>query len=399
MGQRHRATMKLAYLDAFSGISGDMTLGALVHLGVPIQVLRDTAAALRLGDVDVTAATQERNGIRCIKVSVVDREQDRRHGHRTYTDICALLDGASLAATVRERARAIFRVLAEAEGRVHGAAPEAVHFHEVGAVDSLVDIVGAAVGFDHLGIDTLYASPLPLGRGSVRTEHGVLPVPGPATVELLRGWPVRLLDGDAELVTPTGAAIVAALASPGPPPELRITGVGYGCGDRVLADRPNVLRIVTGEPVVAPRADEVVCLEANVDDLNPELFEHVMGRLFAAGARDVSLTPIQMKKNRPGTLLQVLGDPVDLDTLAGIVFQETSTIGIRHHLLRRLVLPRESVEVETRYGRVAVRVARAPDGTPNVAPEYESCRRAAEARGVPLKVVYQAAIVAFASTH
>jgi len=389
--------MTLAYLDAFSGISGDMTLGALVHLGVPIEVLRETAAALRLGDVDVTAATQERNGIRCIKVSVVDREQDRRRGHRTYTDICALLDGASLAAAVRARARAVFRALAEAEGRVHGSAPEAIHFHEVGAVDSLVDIVGAATGFEHLRIDTLYASPLPLGRGAVRTEHGVLPVPGPATVELLRGWPVRLPDGDTELVTPTGAAIVAALARPGPPPELRITGVGYGCGDRVLADRPNVLRIVTGEPVVTPRGDEVVSLEANIDDLNPELFEHVMARLFAAGARDVSLTPMQMKKNRPGTLLRVLADPPDLDALAAIVFQETSTLGIRHHRMQRLVLPRETVEVETRYGRVAVRVARAPDGTPNVAPEYESCRSAAEQHGVPLKVVYQAAIMAFAS--
>ncbi len=389
--------MTLAYLDAFSGISGDMTLGALVHLGVPIQTLRDIAAALRLGDVDVTAATQERNGIRCIKVSVVDREHDRRQGQRSFTDICALLDGASLPGAVRARARAVFRALAEAEGRVHGSAPEAVHFHEVGAVDSLVDIVGAAAGFDHLGIDTIYASPLPLGRGSVRTQHGVLPVPGPATVELLRGWPVRLPDGDSELVTPTGAAIVAALTRPGPPPELRITGVGYGCGDRLLADRPNVLRIVTGEPVIAPRGDEVVCLEANVDDLNPELFEHVMARLFAAGARDVSLTPIQMKKNRPGTLLRVLGDPGDLDALAAIVFQETTTLGVRHHLLRRLVLARETVEVETPYGRVAVRVARAPDGTPNVAPEYESCRSAAQRHGVPLKIVYQAAIVAFAA--
>jgi hypothetical protein len=225
----------------------------------------------------------------------------------------------------------------------------------------------------------------------------VLPVPGPATVELLRGWRVRLPDEDAELVTPTGAAIVAALARPGPPPDFRIAGVGYGCGDRILPDRPNVLRIMIGEPVVAPRGDEVVCLEANLDDLNPELFDHVMTRLFAAGARDVSLTPIQMKKNRPGTLLRVLGEPADLEALAAIVFRETSTTGIRHHLLRRLVLPRESVEVETRYGPIVVRVARAPDGTPNVAPEYESCRSAAQRHGVPLKLVYQAAVVAFGS--
>jgi uncharacterized protein (TIGR00299 family) protein len=373
-----------------------MTLGALVHLGVPIDVLRGAVAALGLGDVEVTAAPQERNGIRCMKVAVVDREAEHRHGHRPYVEVRALLYGAPLGAAVRERAQAIFRVLAEAEGHVHGVPPEAVHFHEVGAVDSLVDVVGTALGFDHLGVDAIHASPLPLGRGSVQTRHGLLPVPSPATVEVLRGRAaVRLEDGAAELVTPTGAAIVAALARPGPPPELRIAGVGYGCGDRILPDRPNVLRIIVGEPAVATGHDEIVSLETNVDDLNPELFDHVMARLFAAGARDVSLTPIQMKKNRPATLLRVLGDPADTDALAAIVFQETSTLGIRYHRMHRLTLPRQTVEVETRYGRVSVRVARAPDGTPNVAPEYESCRRAAEARGVALKLVYQAAVAAY----
>jgi uncharacterized protein (TIGR00299 family) protein len=387
--------MTIAYFDAFSGIAGDMTLGALVQLGVPVEELQMLTTTLSLSGVEVTATDREVNGIQGIKVSVVDHQPASRSGHRSFTEIRTMLVAARLEATVRDRAQAVFAALAEAEGRVHGVEPEAVHFHEVGAVDSLIDIVGTAVGFDRLGIDEMYASTLPLGTGTVATQHGFLPIPAPATLELLRGWPVRTDDSDVELVTPTGAAIVAALARPGRPPDLRITGIGYGCGDRVLADRPNVLRVVLGEPVLSPGRGEVVCIEANIDDLNPELFEHAMGRLFDAGARDVFLTPIQMKKSRPATLLRVIGDPVDRDRLAEVVFQETSTIGVRYSTLCRLTLGRESVNVETRYGTVALRVARAPDGTPNVAPEYESCRRAAEAGGVPLKLVYQAAIAAY----
>jgi uncharacterized protein (TIGR00299 family) protein len=387
--------MRVAYFDAFSGMSGDMTLGALVHLGVPIETVRTVTSALSLSGVELEATRREVNGIQSVKVSVVDRKPGGRERHRSFAEIRSMLAAAPLTAGVRDRAQAIFATLAAAEGRVHGVAADAVQFHEVGAVDSLIDIVGTALALEHLAVDELHVSALPLGRGTVATRHGVLPVPAPATVELLRGWPVRLEDGEAELVTPTGAAIIAALARPGPPPDLRIVGVGYGCGDRVLADRPNVLRVILGEAVVAPGQDEVVCLEANIDDLNPELFEHAMDRLFAAGARDVFLAPIQMKKNRPATLLRVLGDPADRDRLAAIVFQETSTIGIRYSTLRRLTLGREIVHVETRYGTLAVRVALAPDGTPNVAPEYESCRRAADEHGVPLKVVYQAAITAY----
>ncbi len=387
--------MHIAYFDTFSGIAGDMTLGALVHLGVPIERVREAVNALSLTHVDVDATPHLVNGIQGIKVRVEDRAPERRGGHRTPADIQSLLDAAALAPAVRERAQRVFAVLADAEGRVHGVPPERVHFHEVGAVDSLVDIVGTAVALDHLGIDEIYVAPLPLGSGTVATRHGVLPVPAPATVELLRGWPVRPEDGETELVTPTGAAIVAALATPGRPPDMRILRTGYGCGDRVLADRPNVLRVVLGEPVVATGSDEILCIEANVDDLSPELFEHAMEQLFAAGARDVFFTAIQMKKNRPATLLRVLGDPADRDRLAAIIFRETSTIGVRYATQRRLTLERETRHVETRYGTVAVRVARAPDGTTNAAPEYESCREAAAARGVPLKVVYRAAIAAF----
>jgi len=387
--------MTVAYFDAFSGISGDMTLGALVHLGVPIEEVQAVATAFSLSGVEVVAAHREVHGIRGMKVSVVDHEPASRGGCPSFGEIRAMLATAPMKARVREGAQRIFAALAAAEGRVHGVASEEIHFHEVGAVDSLIDIVGAVVALDYLGIEEIYVSTLPLGRGSVATEHGILPVPAPATLDLLRGWPVRPGDGDAELVTPTGAAIVAALARPGRPPELRIAGVGYGCGDRALTDRPNVLRVVLGEPVVVAGRDEVVCIEANIDDLNPELFGHATEQLFAAGARDVFLTPIQMKKGRPATLLRVLGDPTDLDRLAAVIFNETSTIGVRHSTMRRLMLEREAVNVETRYGTVAVRVARAPDGTPNIAPEYESCRRAAAAHRVPLKLVYQAAIAAY----
>jgi uncharacterized protein (TIGR00299 family) protein len=387
--------MNIAFFDTFSGISGDMTLGALVHLGVPIEHIRSVADALSLADVAIDAEPRTLNGIVGTKVRIVDRAPDSRGGHRAYAEIRALLDAAPLSSTVRARSQRVFATLAEAEGRVHGVPAARVHFHEVGAVDSLIDIVGTAAGLDHLDIDDIYVGPLPLGRGTVNTQHGALPIPAPATIELLRGWSVRPDDGDTELVTPTGAAIVAALATPGAAPAMCVRGTGYGCGDRVLSDRPNMLRIVLGEVIAEAAHDEVVCLEANVDDLPPELFEHAMEQLFAAGARDVFFTAIQMKKNRPATLISVLGDPADRDRLAGIIFRETSTIGVRYALQRRAILARETQTVETPYGPVAVRVARAPDGTINAAPEYESCRQIAETQRVPLKLIYRAAIAAY----
>jgi hypothetical protein len=303
-----------------------------------------------------------------------------------------------LAAPVKERAAAIFARLAEAEGKVHGVDPESVEFHEVGAVDAIVDVVGAALGLVHFGIDAVYVSPLPMGQGRVTAAHGVLPVPGPAVTELVRGRPVRFEDGAAELVTPTGAAIVAALARPEPVPEMRISAVGYGAGSRTLADRPNLLRLVIGEPVVAPGTDDIVVLETNIDDLNPQVYEHVLDRLLAAGARDAFLVPVVMKKSRPGTMLRVLASPTDRERLEAIVFAETSTIGVRWTTWRRTTLAREERTVETPYGPVRVKIARAPDGTANVAPEFEDCRRIATSSGVPLKLVHQAALVAALGT-
>jgi uncharacterized protein (TIGR00299 family) protein len=395
--------VKVAWLDAFSGISGDMTVGALLHLGLPLDAVRDAIATLDLHGVEVDAERVARSGIGAVKFHVrvhghqPDTERAHHvhpHVHRAYADIRALLAGSRLPEAVRTRALGVFAALAGAEGRVHGVPTEQVEFHEVGALDAIVDVVGAALGFVHLGIEVIHAAPLPLGQGRVRTAHGPLPVPAPAVVELLRGRAVRPEDGAAELVTPTGAAIVAALAHPGPVPELRIDAVGYGAGDRVLPDRPNLLRIVVGEPIVDPARDEVVVLEATIDDLNPEIYEHVLERLLAEGAREAFLVPVVMKKSRPGTMLRVLVTPADRERLAAIVFAETSTIGLRYTTWQRTVLPREERTVETPYGAVRVKVARAPDGTPNLAPEFEDCRRLARERGVPLKLVHQAALAA-----
>ena len=393
--------MRIAYFDTFSGISGDMTVGALLDLGLPLDAVRAAVRVLALRDVEVSSERVARSGIGATKfhVRVGGRHPDiphpaHGHAHRPYVEIRSLLEGSRLAEPVKQTALAIFRRLAEAEGRVHGVPVDAVEFHEVGALDAIVDVVGTALGIVELAIDAVHVGPIPLGQGRTVSAHGALPVPPPAVVELLRGRPVRLEDGALELVTPTGAAIVAALARPEPVPELRVAAVGYGAGDRTLTDRPNLLRILVGEPAVAVGADDVVVLEATIDDMSPQLYEHVLERLLAAGARDAFLVPIIMKRSRPATLLRVLAAPADRERLAGILFAETSTIGLRYTTWQRMVLPREERTVETAYGAVRVKLARAPDGTLNVAPEFEDCRRIATERGVPLKVVHQAALAA-----
>lgn len=392
---------RILFLDAFAGISGDMTVGAMLALGVELERLRTELAALPVGGYALRAGDKLVHGIRACKFDVDLDASPPSHGHghehvhRAYADIRAMLGNSTLRPRVRETALAIFARLAEAEARVHGVAVDAVTFHEVGAVDSIVDIVGAAIGLAALEIDTVYVSTLPLGSGTVRSQHGVIPVPAPATVELLRGFPVRIGDGIGELVTPTGAAIVATLARPGAAvPPLSVERVGYGAGTRTLADRPNLLRALLGSAAATVGGDELVEIATNIDDSSPELYEHVMERLFAAGARDVWLSPAQMKKNRPGTILHVLAEPAGRDALASIILRETSAIGVRFHPVQRLVLPREERTVGTEYGAVRVKIAHAPDGTINVAPEYDDCRRIARERGVALKSVYQAALAA-----
>jgi pyridinium-3,5-bisthiocarboxylic acid mononucleotide nickel chelatase len=384
--------MKSVYVDAFSGISGDMMVGALLHLGVSLETLRAELSKLPLSGYHLHQTGREQSGIQAVKFHV--EVHDPLH-ERSFRAIAQMIRDSTLHPPIKETALRIFTVLAEAEGRVHGVATDAVHFHEVGAIDSIVDIVGTAVGLQSLGIERVYVSPLPMGTGLVPSRHGVLPIPGPATVELLKGWPVRFEDGGAEMVTPTGAAIVAAVGHRGTLPPMQVSAVGYGAGERTLPDRPNLLRIILGEVVADTRDEQLLVLETNIDDLNPELYEYVMERLFAEGARDVVLAPIQMKKNRPGILLWVLCDPGEREKLSRVIFAETSTLGIRSYPVTRTALRRETKEVSTAYGTVRVKVAYTPDGRMNLAPEYEDCKRLARERAVPLKLVYEATLMKF----
>ena len=397
--------MRIAFLDTFSGISGDMTVGALVDAGVPFDAVADAIARLKLDGVEVGTERVERSGISATKfhVRVHGEHPDQpgashhhhAHGHRLYREIRDFLAASGLAAPVRDRALAVFATLAAAEGQVHGVATDDVTFHEVGALDAIADIVGAAAGFAHLAVDAIFHAPLPLGSGFVHTAHGRLPVPGPAVTALVRGRRVRPGDGTTELVTPTGAAIVAALARVEDVPEMTIDAVGYGAGDRVLPDRPNLLRLAVGHAAATTGPDDdVVVLEATIDDSSPQIYEHVIERLLAAGAKDAFLVPVVMKKSRPAVMLRVLAAPGDRERFAGIVFAETSTIGLRWTTWHRMVLPREERTVDTPWGRVRVKIAVGPDGTRNVAPEYEDCRRIAAERGVALKHVLQAALAA-----
>jgi pyridinium-3,5-bisthiocarboxylic acid mononucleotide nickel chelatase len=384
--------MKVLYVDAFAGISGDMTVGAFIDLGLSVEQLRQQLQQVALGDYTITATPCRVQGISATKFDV--QVAAHGHGHRAFRDIRRMLEDSTLDAVARQHALAIFAKLAAAEAHVHGVAVDDVEFHEVGAVDSIVDIVGAAIGLQTFGIAQVYVSPLPLGAGIVPSQHGPLPVPGPATVELLRGFTTRPGDGEGELVTPTGAAILASTATAGPPPEMRVTAVGYGAGTRTLRDRPNLLRLVVGDALTPVGHDEHVVIETNIDDYNPELYAYVMERLFAAGAREVFLTPVHMKKNRPGVVLSIICAASERDQLAGIVMSETSAIGVRSYAVRRLVLTRASREVSTVYGTVRVKSAHSPDGYENLAPEYEDCKRLAREQQVPIKLVYQAAVAA-----
>jgi uncharacterized protein (TIGR00299 family) protein len=390
--------VRLAHLDAFSGVSGDMTVGALLDCGLDLADLERELGKLPVEGYRLRVEQRERSGIRATKFVVDVAGHDKGgpahdHPHRPYRMIRRMIEESALAARVRELSLRVFERLALAEGKVHGVDPEEVEFHEVGAVDSIVDVVGACWGFAAHGIDEITVSPLPLGKGLHRAAHGPLPIPGPATAELLRGFPVRLGDGEAEMVTPTGAAIVAALGRPAAASEpLVVDRIGYGAGDMEFRDRPNLLRILLGTRAAPANLDSLLVLETNVDDLNPEIYEYVIERLFADGARDVYLVPIHMKKGRPGVLLSVLCDPERRDALAAILFAETSTLGVRIAPVSRIAVEREVREVECRYGRVRVKIGHAPNGARNVAPEYEDCKRLAAASGTPLKVVYQEAL-------
>ncbi|MGH7780544.1 MAG: nickel pincer cofactor biosynthesis protein LarC [Candidatus Binataceae bacterium] len=391
--------MRTAYLDAFSGLSGDMIVGAILDCGADFAELERAIASLSLTGYQLSHRRRVLSGISAIKfeVEVAERQPERHFGA-----IRAMIENAAaLAEPVRRRAIAIFQVLADAEAKIHNTTPDEVHFHEVGAADSIIDIVGAAWGLEHLEVGDVIVSPLPAGAGFTRSQHGIIPVPAPATAELLTGFPVRLGDGAAEMVTPTGAALVKALARPATLPlNFEIEKIGYGAGSRTLDDRPNVLRMMLGREHSDFESDEMIEIAANIDDLNPQIYDHVMERLFGAGARDVMLTPALMKKGRPAVTLGVIAEAADRDKLARIIFDETSTIGLRFHPISRLKLHREIKEVETRFGKIRVKISGAPPqphshphayphshAQVTISPEYDDCRHAAIKHGVALRVV------------
>lgn len=393
--------MRLAYLDGSSGISGDMFLAALLDAGLPPEKLFAELKKLELGFYKFKRTRAARGGLMGTRVEI---EVPGTQPHRKLSHIESLIGDSALAASVKEKAVAIFRRLAEVEGKLHGKPPEEVHFHEVGAVDAIIDIVGACVGLDLLGVSELVSSPLNVGGGHVHAAHGTLPVPAPATAELLAGIPTYSSGVEGELVTPTGAAIVSTLAkSFGPMPAMKVERIGYGAGEKDFPGHPNIARLFLAERVEAetpqpgvPGDALISVLEANLDDMSPQLYAYFVERALAAGALDVMCSSVQMKKGRPGLLVTLLAEPEKVETLAQLLFAETTTIGVRIHEARRKVLEREHVEVETPYGTVRVKVAKRHGEVLNAAPEYDDCRRVAAEKGVPLKEVLLAAQLAYA---
>ncbi len=370
-----------------------MTVGALLHLGLPRQKLAQELSKLRGVKYRFQVSKKLVHGIQATRFRVGVEQRDHE---RSWGDIHRLIKGSSLDSEVKERGLDIFAKLAKVEGKIHGVHPEKVHFHEVGAVDSIVDIMAVAIGTHYLKIDSFLFSRIPLGRGLTRSRHGSLPLPAPATVELLKGLPVQWTHLDGETITPTGAAIVRSLASHvGDMPQMTIHKIGYGAGEREFPDRPNLVRILLGEKNPTWVEDEMLVMEANIDDMNPEIYDYVLDRLFAAGARDVSLSPIQMKKNRPGILLRIIAEPSTKDKLAEIVFKETSTIGIRYYQVGRVVLKRSSHRVKTKYGTINVKIVDLPGDGKRATPEYDEIKKLAERKRIPLKVLYEEVLKVF----
>ena len=443
--------MRVLYLDCFAGMSGDMFLGALIDLGLKPEILSSELAKLPLQGYQLQTNRVDKRGVQAMQFKVIllesgsahlaDSEflevdptrapegQDEHgvddnpvHGHeeppqRSLPEILAVIRDSSLSSRVKSLAELIFVRLAEAEGQVHGMPAEQVHFHEVGGKDAIIDIVGAAIGLEQLEVDAVYASPLPLGAGFIRSAHGLYPVPGPATANLLRGVPVYTSQSSGEMVTPTGAAIITTITqSFGPMPPMVVQAIGYGAGTR-QREYPNVLRAFLGEsyPVsgeararrdpypqqhLIPAGEhgyhqaEAMVIDANIDDMNPQLFEHLSDKLLAAGALDIVLIPVQMKKGRPGMLLHVLAFPTSVEELLEIVFSESTSIGARTYTVTKRMLQRETLLLDTPYGKVRAKASWLGERMVNLSPEYEDCREVAHQQGVPLKEVYAAALVA-----
>ncbi|MFZ5649106.1 MAG: nickel pincer cofactor biosynthesis protein LarC [Bacillota bacterium] len=388
--------MKVLYLDCFSGISGDMCLGALVDSGVDSRRLEEDLRKLALHGWEMAVTKKNSRGITGTKVDIMVRDDHQPHRH--YSDIRKIILESPLPRLARDNSLKIFQRLAEAESRVHGVPVDNVHFHEVGGVDSIIDIVGTSLALYYLEIERVVCSPVPPGRGTVKTRHGLLPVPAPATAELLKGVPLRKVDVEGELVTPTGAAIVTAMSDEfGSLPEMRLKAVGYGFGSKDYGI-PNFLRILLGDSearVTSYNQETILVMETNIDDLTPEITGHVMERLFLEKALEVFISPVYMKKNRPGYVITVICLPENRDRILKVLFEETSTLGVRWSEEHRAALDRRMEEVETPYGKVRIKIALTAGGSPlRAAPEYEDCKRIAQEKDVPLIKIYEAALKA-----
>jgi pyridinium-3,5-bisthiocarboxylic acid mononucleotide nickel chelatase len=403
----------VVYFDCFSGASGDMIVGALIDAGVPLDDIRAALGSLSIDRDAVWTERVQRAGISATKFQVRGEENGEghhrhmhgavateAHAHRTLAEIYALIDGSRLSSSGKARAKALFERLGEVEGAIHGTSAEKVHLHEVGSHDSIVDIVSSVHALELIGADRIVASPLNVGSGTIRSSHGLYPVPAPATVRLLEGVPIYSGTQQAEMVTPTGALLVTAYATEfGAIPPMKVRRIGYGAGTRNFEDTPNVLRVLVGDSDASAASHTVTVIEAEIDDMNPQIFGVVMEKLLAEGALDVFYTPIQMKKNRPGTLLSVIATPAIREKLTSTIFHETTTIGVRHRDMTRECLDRETENVVTPFGPIRFKVARRGGEVLNAAPEFDDCVRLADATGRSVKEIQAAATKAWLDTR
>lgn len=382
--------MKIAYFDCFSGISGDMILGALIDAGAPIDKLREGLACLNLDGFTISASTVMKKGIKATKADVIIESTELPD--RPLKGLRQIISDSTLDTDIKNRSLYIIQRLAEAEAVVHNCAVEDVHFHEVGHIDTIVDVVGSVICLQLLGIEKVIASPIDTGCGQVKIAHGTFSIPAPAVAELLKGVPVYSSGVQRELTTPTGAAIITTIASSfGPLPEMKLQSTGYGAGGWDLSEKANILRVLIGEDQYSYEEDEVLLIETNIDDMNPQIYEYVIGKLLQAGALDVYLTQTIMKKSRPGHLLSIITNIDKLEAIKRIVFQETTTIGMRISKTGRSTLKREIKEIDLPQGKVRVKVSGSSEGMINIVPEYEDCKRLAHETGLPLKDIIELA--------
>lgn len=391
--------MKIAYFDCFSGISGDMTLGAFVDAGLDFNLLSDQLAKLHLHGYEISAEKVKRAGISGTKVHVTISPKDNHthgfhHGHHhnshlKLSDIQAIIEKSALRSDIKDDSIKIFQRLAMVEAKVHDTSIEKVHFHEVGAIDSIIDIVGSVIAIKHLGIEKIYFSPVPTGCGYTTCEHGTFPVPAPATAELLKNQLLKSVNVEKELTTPTGAAIVTALGEGlRTTPEMKILQIGYGAGSDDNPNIPNLLRILIGETTLGTESDEMWIVETNIDNMSGEILGYVMDKLFQAGAVDVYFTPIQMKKGRPGIIISIIVSELNLPSVESVLFNQTTTFGIRKYKVIRKVLTREFKELDSPLGKIKIKIGTFDGDIKSISPEYEDCKRVAEENGIPLKQVY-----------